>query len=141
MKIKDIFFSLTIVSLMTVSILYAPAVKNQVKIAIDNCLIIIIPSMYGFMILSDLAVRSGIYKLLSKPFFFLAKLFNIPKDCISVYIISHLGGYPIGIKLICDLLENKKIDKNTAEKLSFYCVLSGPAFIVGTVTTVLYGSS
>ncbi|GHU52403.1 hypothetical protein FACS1894132_01970 [Clostridia bacterium] len=125
---------------MSVSIIYAPSVKVQVQIALDNCLKIIIPSLYGFMILSDLAVRTNIYKIIGKPFFIFAKLFNIPKEYVSIFIIAHLGGYPVGIKLICDLLDKKAIGKKLAERLSLYCVASGPAFIVGTVSGVLYAN-
>jgi hypothetical protein len=138
---KNIFFTLILVAFMTLSIVYAPEVKSQVQTAVNNCLTVIIPSLYGFMVLSDLAVRTGIYKIISKPFFIFAKLFNIPSNFLAILIISHIGGYPVGIKLICDLLDKKEIDKKTARRLSCFCVSSGPAFIVGTVSGVLYHSS
>jgi hypothetical protein len=47
----------------------------------------------------------------------------------------------VGIKLISDLLDKNEIDRKTAQRLSSFCVASGPAFIVGTVSGVLYHSS
>jgi hypothetical protein len=140
-RLNSAFLTVVIILLMVLSIYYSAGVKEQINFAVNNCLTIIIPSLYGFMILSDLAVRTGIYRIIAKPFGILAKLFNIPKDCTPVFLISMVGGFPVGAKMICDLEEAGKISNKTAQRLSWYCFASGPAFITGTVGGYIYGDS
>ena len=47
-----------------------------------------------------------------------------------VFILSLLGGYPIGAKLISELSKEKLIEKEDARKMLLYCVNAGPSFIV-----------
>ena len=92
---------------------------------------IIIPSLFPFCVLALFAQKSGITKIISKPFsFFARKLFHLNGEQFSVFLMSFLGGYPVGSRLISELYTTKRIDKIRAQKMLFYCVNSGPAFIL-----------
>ena len=144
-KIIELFRTCTIliiiIILMFTSILYIDDVKIAASVSINNCLTLIIPSMYGFMIIACFILKSNLHTIIGKPFKIVAKyLFKISSDEFSVFLISIFAGYPVGVKMIYDLEANNSLSKKRAENLSCYCYSSGPAFIVGTVATTLYGS-
>ncbi len=122
-------------------IVFSKEISVYVFNAIKNCVTLIIPSLYIFMIVSDFIITSNIYVFLSKPFSFAARyIFKIPQQFFPIYIISNIGGYPIGAKLISDMLNDNKIDRKTAEDMLNYCYFSGPAFIIGIVGTGIYSN-
>ena len=47
--------------------------------------------------------------------------------------MSFLGGYPVGGRIIKELYDQGKIQKDRAETMLLYCVNSGPAFILVAV--------
>ena len=120
-------------------IIYSKEISIHILKSIKTCIYTIIPSLYIFMIVSDFIITSNIYTLFSKPFSFISKyIFRIPEHFFPIYIINNIGGYPIGAKLISDMLYNNKIDVKTAEDMMTYCYLSGPAFIFGIVSTYIF---
>lgn len=136
--LNNTIFSLLIIGAAILVIFRQEDVKSQLKISIDCCLKVVIPSLYGVMLLSEIIVRSGIYRVISKPFAFLGNVFNIPSDYVSIFLISHIGGYPVGAKLINTLPhESAKL----TNRLTNFCFASGPAFIGGVVASELYNNS
>ncbi len=141
-KFRNIFLSATTVLFLSACIIYSDAVSDAVALSADSCLKIIIPSMYGFMIVSDFIAKSGIHKILSRPFRIISEyVFRLPYEMFPVFLISCFAGYPAGIKMIYSLLENGKTDRQTAEYMSCFCFSSGPAFIMGTVCRRLYNDT
>lgn len=47
--------------------------------------------------------------------------------------LSLISGYPMGAKLICNLYEDRYIDRPNAIRMMSFCSVSGPMFMVGTV--------
>ena len=52
------------------------------------------------------------------------------RKILIVYILSLLGGYPIGAKLINELQNNGDISAENAEHILPFCVNSGPSFVI-----------
>ena len=120
-------------------IIFSEKISVYVLNSIKSCITLIIPYLYIFMVTSDFIITSNIYVLLAKPFSFISRyIFKIPEQCFPVYLISNIGGYPIGVKLISDMFKENKIDHATAENMINYCYLSGPAFIFGLVGTNIF---
>lgn len=114
-------------------------VGTGVSEAIKRCLYIIIPSMFIFMCLTSYMAKSGIYKIIGIPFKFISeKLFRLPPEGFAVFLLSMVSGYPAGIKLVSDCKANNDISDSTALLMNCFCFSSGPAFITGTVSAVLY---
>lgn len=144
-KIIEIFKTFMILFIITIllvcSILYINDVKLAASNSINICLTSVIPSMYGFMIIACFMLKSNLHTIMGKPFKHIARfLFKISPEEFSIFLISVFAGYPVGAKIIYELELNNSISKKHAENLSCYCYSSGPAFIVGTVATTLYGS-
>lgn len=105
-----------------------------VKDGIMLCVNSIIPSLFPFMIVSRFIVNSGLGDFFGR-FSGKAtqKLFKLPGICSFVIIMSMIGGFPVGAKMTCDLLESGKISENEAQRLNLFCINAGPAFVIGTV--------
>jgi hypothetical protein len=93
-------------------------------IAIYNCIEVIIPSMYGLMILSEIFIRTNLYKI-------------FPGNS-GLFFVSLIAGYPVAIKLLADLNSKNLIDKNKFDKMSLYCYAGSPTYIAGCVSWQLY---
>ncbi len=109
--------------------------KNAVELSFFR----VIPSLFPFFVLQDMAMKMGLSEFLSKylgKFFY--KIFKI-SDC-TPFILGIIGGYPIGAKTVANLYETKKISKNTAEKMLCFCNNAGPAFIVGFVGAYIFSN-
>jgi len=95
---------------------------------------VLIPSLFPFMILSTFIVLTGASRILSLPLRPLTKhLFRLPQEHGAVVFISLIGGYPVGAKMISELIERGRLDKPTAERMIAFCFTGSPAFIITAV--------
>ncbi len=114
---------------------------NGVKEGIKICIELLVPSLFPFIFFSSLMINSGVYKLIGIIFSPLSSIFFIPKGAISVFLLSMVGGYPVGAKGIKDLFDKKIINSEQAERMLMFCVNSGPSFVLGVIGTSLLKNS
>ena len=55
-------------------------------------------------------------------------------------MLSLVAGYPVGAKLLSECCLNREISREKAEKMLYYCVNGGPAFIIGAVGVGIFGN-
>ena len=115
-----------------------------IKSARDSLLICgktIIPSLFPFMVLSELILLFRIDKLFDKlfgkPF---EKIFKAPREAISAFVLGILCGFPVGTKLSYSLYEKGKISNDELLHLLLFCNIPSTAFIINTVGISLLGS-
>lgn len=137
-----IFFSLFAVVSFIVAFFYDPATMvTAVSTALTLCATAVIPPVYPFMVLSDFIVRSGLCGVVGNYLSPATKfLFNLSGNTGCVVLMSAVGGYPVGAKMTAQLLENGSITQSQARRLMLFCVNAGPAFVIGTVGTVMLAS-
>ena len=105
------------------------------------CIQVLIPSLFPFTVLSDFAARCGVLSRIPKPLGFLTeKIFALPREALAVILLSLIGGYPVGAKSIRTLFDSGTINKNDAQRLSLFCVASGPGFLLTYLGGVMLGS-
>ncbi len=142
MKLRKIFFTLLVMIIAVVILLKSDAVRASVADAIVNCLTSVVPSLMTFMIvatfISNSACSDVLGRLLGKPIGF---VFNLPKDCAKTVVLSMLGGYPCGAKLISDMLNRGEIDTQTAQKMLRFCINASPAYVISAIGIGLFGSA
>lgn len=97
---------------------------------IELCIRTVIPSLFPFFLLSILLTGavSGTVSPLLRP---LSVIFGTPKGTESLLITSFLGGYPVGAQCIAQAHRNGQIDRNTANRMLYFCNNAGPSFIFG----------
>lgn len=140
-KIKNFSTYLLIILFGVLSVSMSSQISNEIFTAINRCLSVIIPSLFPFLVFSDLIIKSGGYKFICKPFSLISKyIFKMDINLFFVFLLGNTCGYPIGFKLLNNLYEEGKISKFTAEIMSCYCYASGPSFVVGLVGITMFSS-
>ena len=120
--------------------LYSP--DKMVEFAIkglDLCGRSIIPSLFPFMVLSDMLINSRIFDNLPEIFGrTFEKLFKINRSAFGAFLIGALCGFPLGLKYACDLYKRRNVTKEECERLLSFTNNSGPLFIIGTVGILMF---
>lgn len=101
----------------------------------------LIPSLFPFLVLCSFFTGSSAYLALSRPLGPLARLFRLPPCAGGVILLSLVGGYPAGAKMIRTLLEQGQITPRQGEAMLCFCFGSGPAFAIGVVGSGVFGSA
>ncbi len=91
---------------------------------------LVVPSLFPFMVCVLTIVKSGISVKNNFVNKLLYKFFGHNFNLFFVFILSMIGGYPVGARLIKELYNQDIIDENAANVMLTYCVNAGPAFII-----------
>lgn len=118
------------------------AVSGAVKIAAESCLEVIVPSLFAFSVLAVYLQQSGLYRTALKPLTFpLSKLLRMDEELCAVYVLANIGGYPVGAKLLSELVWQGRLSPRDAGRMMCFCFGSGPGFMVGIVGMNVFGSA
>lgn len=96
---------------------------------------VIIPSLFPFLVCTLIIYKYKALDIITFP-----KKFKHLKDYFIIFLLSNIGGYPIGAKLISEKFLNNEISRKDAELLLFCSINSGPAFSILTVGEGVVGS-
>ena len=67
------------------------------------------------------------------PLKWISKFCKIPSNSGNILLVSLLGGYPVGAKIVSESYERGAINKIDAMRLIGFCNNAGPAFIFGVI--------
>ncbi|MGN0632731.1 MAG: hypothetical protein ACI4JW_02575 [Oscillospiraceae bacterium] len=140
-KLGSAALSVFLTAYAVLLIVNSQRLTEDMRSAVFRCLNIIIPSLYAFMAISYLIIRSGLYIYISKIFIPISKLIGLPNDLGFVFVISNCAGYPVGASMISDLYDKKCLDKKSASRFLCCCYNGGPAFFCGAVGLSVFSSS
>ena len=102
------------------------------------CIQVLIPSLFPFMILSDFLVRSGLTLRIPKLFGKISELlFKLPKETFAVFLLSLIGGYPVGARGIKALFEKGHINESEAKRMALFLIGAGPGFLLTFIGSVM----
>ena len=111
------------------------------NIGLLNCVRIVIPSLFPFLIASSLVgvgeLPARIKRLVDPITEF---LFHLPAECLPAIILGQLGGYLSGAKAAESLYSSGAISRSQAGRLLLFCVNSGIGFSVNAVGNAMLGS-
>ena len=98
----------------------------------------LLPSLLPFIILINLLCYLGIIFKLSSFLHPLTQFFfNISGTSFLIFITGLIAGYPMGAKLIRQLLDTRQLSSIEAQKTLCFSTNCGPLFIIGTVGTLM----
>ena len=142
MKNKAFLFTAALIlSLLAVLITVNPEIAQASVInSILLCGRVIIPSLFPFTVCVLFITKSGILFLFNKLGFLSQKIFRLNSYAFFIVLLSFLGGYPIGAKLLNEAVKAELISPKKAGKMLNYCINAGPAFVVGAVGSGIMGS-
>ena len=140
-KIRFAFCFLAVTVFVAAFFLNPALMIDGVSKGLSICATSVIPSLFPFMVLSDYLIRSEFIDFIGRIIDPITKtLFRLPGSAGCAVIMSLIGGYPVGANMIVRLLENGSITQNRAKRMMLFCVNAGPAFVIGTVGTVIFSS-
>jgi len=117
---------------MLVLILDSRTALNGAAQGLDLCIRTVIPSLFPFILLSNLLTGafSGIPLRILGP---LGRLFSMPKGTEALLIPAFLGGYPVGAQCIGSAYAAGRLKKQDAQRMLAFCSNAGPSFLFGMV--------
>ncbi|MGN0679967.1 MAG: hypothetical protein ACI4JS_09920 [Oscillospiraceae bacterium] len=122
-------------------LMFPKAVSGAVRESIADCLEVVVPSLFSFTALSLWLQKSGIYRValrfLTYP---LSKLLRMDEELCAVFVLSNIGGFPTGMKLLTELVERGRLSRKDAGRMLCCCFGSGPSFIIGIVGLRVFDS-
>jgi sporulation integral membrane protein YlbJ len=97
------------------------------RLAAESAIVSLLP----FAVFSSAVISSGLDRVfaavVSKVF---VRLFNVSPYGAAAFVTGLLGGYPSGVKAVCDIYDKRLITREEAEKLLAFCNNSGIVFIL-----------
>lgn len=134
-------FALTTALLVALVIASDGAVQGA-QAALTTCSGIIIPCLFPFFVVSYLAGNLGLPAYLGnklqKP---MSLLFGTSGTGAGIFILSILGGYPLGAAVIADHVHRGDISQQEGNKLLPFCNNSGPSFLIGAIGIGVFRSA
>ena len=116
-------------------------VSNAVKSSLELCFSSVIPSLFPFLIASNLIINMKYFdffgKTLSK---IMPQCFSVSESLSPALILGFIGGYPIGGATVASVYNSGNCSKKDAEKALGFCNNCSPAFIIGTVGNAFFHS-
>lgn len=137
-RVRFVLCFFAVIVFITAFFISPETVIGGVSDGLKLCAVSIIPSLFPFIVLSDYLIRSRSVELFGRFLEPVTKaVFSLPGSAGCAVIMSIVGGYPVGAGMIAKLLENGNISQNQAKRMMLFCVNAGPAFVIGTVGTVM----
>lgn len=134
-KIFISFFNLCFCCIFFLLLLFCS--KECIQLASNGLLIWyrnMIPSLFPFMVLSGFIIRSGLSIKIGQclqPF--LGSLFRLSPPMLYTIFMGFLCGFPMGAKIVVDMLEKRQITEKEGEYLLSFCNNIGPLYMLGYV--------
>lgn len=94
----------------------------------------LIPSLFPFLLFSEILINTNLSYYFSKIFAFVPKyIFRLPVSTTISIVLGFLCGYPNGAKSIISLYEDNKISRKAAIKLLSFLNNCNPVFILSSI--------
>ncbi len=127
-------------ALFAAGLVWSQGCKKGVEEALGLFLSVLVPSLFPFMALSALCVRTGLCarlgRRLERP---TRLLFGLNGVFAPVLLLALTGGYPVGARAIAQLYEAGQIREKEAMHAALFCVCAGPGFVLSYIGG-LYGN-
>lgn len=140
-RAKEAIFYVLLLFLFAMLLRNSEEAVESVKTGLLLCAQSAIPSLFPFMVLSELLMESGLGlllgKVLGKP---LSRPLSLPPEgCCS--LLMGLGcGFPVGARSALALYDDGVLTKRQLERLLCFCNVPSSAFLINAVGFSLYGN-
>lgn len=135
--LKLIIFFTSLILLFIFSKQNFASAKNTINIFLFS----VMPSLFPFILFTEVILKTDIINILSKLFGkIINKVFKISENSSPSIIIGFLCGYPMGAKSVISSLENKNISYKEASILLNFINNCNPIFIISTISISLFGN-
>jgi len=116
--------------LLTLGSVNYNSVKNTTEIFLSS----VFPSLFPFILFTEITLKTGIIAEIANYLSFIPKIFKLSKNCAMPILLGFLCGFPSGAKAVDNMVYNKLISKNDALVLISFVNNCSPIFILTTVS-------
>ena len=135
-----VFCSISALALL-LTFFYSEISLESMSKGMTLCVYTVIPSLFPFMVLSDIFVASGASDLASRIFGrVIARIFRVRRECAPAVLLGLMFGFPIGTRCALSLYDRGTIEKRELEHLLVFCNGPSSAFLIGAVGSSLFAS-
>lgn len=131
---KQLFYMFTVIVLFALMLCFPMETFTGASNGLLLWFQIILPTLLPFLILSNLLIHTNSVSYISqllKPF--LKKWFRISDSACYAVMVGFLCGYPMGAKVISDLIRTNRITRKEGTYLLSFCNNTSPMFIVSYI--------
>lgn len=115
--------------------------SSGIREGIELCMSVLVPSLFPFMVVSSLIVKSGTAIIIGKRLErFTKAVFGLPGCMAPVILLSMIGGYPVGAKGINELVKIGAVSKHQGKQAALFAVCAGPGFLISFVGASILGN-
>ncbi len=140
--VSNYFLTFFIIIFGVCLILFSSSNIVAVHNSLDLFLNAIFPSLFPFLIVSELLSYTAVVPFLSAKFEKIMKpLFNVSGIGAYPFVMGLLSGYPVGAKIVSNLRNENLISKSEGERLLIFTNNAGPLFIIGSIGASIYLNS
>ncbi len=135
-KIKNYIYTIILFITMFLLFKYSYIINKSVVEGVYLWLHKVFPSLFIMFIINDIIIKSNILESISiiiNPFF--NKIFNTSNNSFEAFILSIFSGTPSSAFILKEMLNNNKIDLESANKLISFTYFSNPLFLYNILST------
>ena len=122
-------------------VLFPAEAADAAKGAIQQCLELIIPSLFPFLVLSSLVISLGGGEALGRRLSpLMGPLFRVSGCGAAALMLGLVGGYPVGARTVRELYDEGLCSREECGRLLLFCNNCGPAFLLSTAGVAVLGS-
>lgn len=122
-------------------LLFSKECSSGIREGIELCLSVLVPSLFPFMVVSSLIVKSGTAIIIGKRLErFTKAVFGLPGCMAPVILLSMIGGYPVGAKGINELVKIGAISEHQGKQAALFAVSAGPGFLISYIGASILGN-
>lgn len=116
-----------------ISLFASDKIAHSVKSALSLCSSVIIPSVFPFIIISDVLYTYLNFSSMNALGYLFEKAFKINRAGLYPFILGILCGFPLGVKCASELYRDGVLSKDETERIIGFCNNTGPAFLVSGI--------
>ena len=106
------------------------------------CVRTMIPSLFPFMVVSELIVKSGAGEMAARyPAALLRPLLCVPSEAVCALLLGWLCGFPVGSRVAADYLRAGRLTKRQFNLVVCCCNVPSSAFLISAVGLSLFGNA
>ena len=138
-RLGAVFFVLLLLFSLALLLRRADVAANCMREGLALCARAVVPSLFPFMVLSELLVTSGAGEWLTAPLARpLGKLLGLSRAGCCAVTLGLLCGFPIGARCAILSYEKGTMERNECERALACSSIPSSAFLISTVGTTLW---
>ncbi len=140
-KFSNLVGQIFILTLFILLFIFPDLSKTGIKNGLLLCGNVLIPSLFPISVCVIFIINSNFFEIFNILSPLTKKLLGLDGASFAIMLISFIGGYPIGAKLINNAVRADKLSPSNARRLLGFCVNAGPAFIITAVGRIIFNSA